>query len=436
MSLSTGKLGKNSIYKKSFFDLQYIPDNNLLFLQKASDKMDRLFQFSASMVNSVDTSFKRYLWSSINWNNRLIALTGARGVGKTTLLLQHIRESLNDIPGQAIYVNVDDLYFSRNSLVDFADGFLKRGGKFLFFDEVHKYRSWSQEIKNIYDYFPELKIILTGSSALDIYRGKADLSRRAIHYKMQGLSFREFIELKYNFHFPVYKLDDLLFNAQNLIPEILEKIKPIKAFEEYLRFGYFPYFMEGEAEFQERLKQTVNQVLESDLPSVENINFTSVHYLRKLLSILAEIVPYKPNIVKLSRQVGISRETLIRYLYLLERADMLILLQSGSHGISKMNKPEKIYLNNPNLSNVLAGIPSNPGTLRETFFLNQLQVLHSVHWSEKSDFLVDNKYTFEIGGKRKNKKQIAGIDNSFVAADNIEYALHNKIPLWIFGFLY
>jgi hypothetical protein len=398
--------------------------------------MESLFQYSASRINSVDTSFKRYLWDKINWNNRLIAITGARGVGKTTLLLQYIRENLNDKPDQVIYVSVDDLYFSKNSLVDFADEFIKRGGKFLFLDEIHKYKNWSQEIKNIYDYFPDLRIIVIGSSALDIYKGKADLSRRAVVYKMHGLSFREFIALKYDYHFPVSKLDDLLKNAQKLIPDILEKIKPIKLFEEYLRFGYFPYFMEGEDEFQERLKQTVNQVLESDLPSVENINFNAVHYLRKLLSILAEIVPYKPNIVKLSQQVGVSRETLIRYLSLLERADMLILLQSGTHGISKMNKPEKIYLNNPNIVNSLSDNQSNHGTLRETFFLNQLQVLHSINWSDKSDFLVDNKYTFEIGGKNKDRKQITGVENAFVAADNIEYAQQNKIPLWLFGFLY
>ena len=398
--------------------------------------MESLFQYSASRINSVDTSFKRYIWDKINWNNRLIAITGARGVGKTTLLLQYIRENLNDKPDQVIYVSVDDLYFSKNSLVDFADEFIKRGGKFLFLDEIHKYKNWSQEIKNIYDYFPDLRIIVIGSSALDIYKGKADLSRRAVVYKMHGLSFREFIALKYDYHFPVSKLDDLLKNAQKLIPDILEKIKPIKLFEEYLRFGYFPYFMEGEDEFQERLKQTVNQVLESDLPSVENINFNAVHYLRKLLSILAEIVPYKPNIVKLSQQVGVSRETLIRYLSLLERADMLILLQSGTHGISKMNKPEKIYLNNPNIVNSLSDNQSNHGTLRETFFLNQLQVLHSINWSDKSDFLVDNKYTFEIGGKNKDRKQITGVENAFVAADNIEYAQQNKIPLWLFGFLY
>jgi predicted AAA+ superfamily ATPase len=405
-------------------------------LSKASVKMENLFQFSASRINSVDTSFKRYLWNKINWNNRLIAITGARGVGKTTLLLQYIRENLTDHPDEVIYVNMDDLYFAKNTLVDFASEFVKKGGKYLFLDEVHKYRNWSQEIKNIYDYFSELKIVVTGSSALDIFKGKADLSRRAILYRLQGLSFREFIALKYNYLFPVVALDDLLKNAIKIGTPILEKIKPIKLFEEYLQYGYYPFFKEGEAEFQFRLKQTVNHLLDSDLPSVENIDFNAVHYLRKLISILAEIVPYKPNIVKLSQQVGISRETLVRYLYLLEKADLLILLQTSVYGISKMNKPEKIYLNNPNLINTLADSQSNQGTLRETFFLNQLQVLHAVNYSEMSDFLVDNKYTFEIGGKNKSRKQITGIENSFVAADNIEFAWEKKIPLWLFGFLY
>ena len=398
--------------------------------------MENLFQFSATRINSVDTSFKRYLWNKINWNNRLIAITGARGVGKTTLLLQYIRENLNNKPDEVIFVNMDDLYFSKNTLVDFANEFVKKGGKYLFLDEVHKYRNWSQEIKNIYDYFPELKIVVTGSSALDIFKGKADLSRRAILYRLQGLSFREFIALKYNYLFPVIALDDLLKNALKIGTPILEKIKPIKLFEEYLQYGYYPFFKEGEAEFQFRLKQTVNYLLDSDLPSVENIDFNAVHYLRKLISILAEIVPYKPNIVKLSQQVGISRETLVRYLYLLEKADLLILLQTSAYGINKMNKPEKIYLNNPNLINALADIQSNQGTLRETFFLNQLQESHAVNYSEMSDFLVDNKYTFEIGGKNKSRKQITGIENSFVAADNIEFAWENKIPLWLFGFLY
>lgn len=398
--------------------------------------MDKLFQYSISRIDSINTDFKRYLWNKIDWSNRLIAITGARGVGKTTLLLQYIKEKLDANPDEVIYVNLDDLYFSKNTIVDFANEFVKRGGKYLFLDEVHKYNNWSQEIKNIYDYFNELKIVITGSSALDIFKGNADLSRRAIMYKMQGLSFREYIALKYKYTFPVLTLEQILTNPANYISKILTEIKPIKLFEAYLKTGYYPFFLEDEQNFHIRLKQTVNHVLESDLPSVERIDFSSVHNLRKLLSILTEIVPFKPNILKLSKQVDVSRETLIKYLYLLSRADLLMLLQTGTFGISKMNKPEKVYLNNTNLAYALSDTQVNKGTLRETFFYNQVNERNNVFYSAKSDFFVNNKYTFEIGGKNKTRKQISNIDNAFIAADNIEYAQGNKIPLWLFGFLY
>lgn len=399
-------------------------------------KMDKLFQYSKSRINSVNTGFKRYLWNKIDWNSRLIAITGARGVGKTTLLLQYIKENLAKNPDEVIYVNLDDLYFSKTTIVDFTDEFVKRGGKYLFLDEVHKYLNWSQEIKNIYDYFNQLKIVITGSSALDIFKGKADLSRRAIMYKMQGLSFREFIALKYKHLFPVLDLDQIVSSPSIYISEILNEIKPVKLFEEYLRTGYYPFFLEDEQNFHIRLKQTVNHVLGNDLPSVEKIDFTSVHNLRKLLSILTEIVPYKPNILKLSKQVEVSRETLIKYLYLLSRADLLMLLQTDTLGISKLNKPEKIYLNNPNLAYAITDTQVNKGTLRETFFYNQLKEGNHVLYSGKGDFLINNRYIFEVGGKNKTRKQIQDINNAYIAADNIEYAQGNKIPLWLFGFLY
>jgi len=398
--------------------------------------MDKLFQYSKSRINSVNTGFKRYLWNKIDWNSRLIAITGARGVGKTTLLLQYIKENLAKNPDEVIYVSLDDLYFSKTTIVDFTDEFVKRGGKYLFLDEVHKYLNWSQEIKNIYDYFNQLKIVITGSSALDIFKGKADLSRRAVMYKMHGLSFREFIALKYKHLFPVLDLDQIVSSPSIYITEILTKIKPIKLFEEYLRTGYYPFFLEDEQNFHIRLKQTVNHVLDNDLPSVEKIDFASVHNLRKLLSILTEIVPYKPNILKLSKQVGVSRETLIKYLYLLSRADLLMLLQTDTLGISKLNKPEKIYLNNPNLAYAITDTHVNKGTLRETFFYNQLNEGNHLLYSSKGDFLINNRYVFEVGGKNKTRQQIQDIHNAYIAADNIEYAQGNKIPLWLFGFLY
>ncbi|MBE0655795.1 MAG: AAA family ATPase [Bacteroidales bacterium] len=398
--------------------------------------MDKLFQYSSSMVNAIELGFKRYLWDTINWQNRLIVIVGARGVGKTTLLLQYIKENFSLKPEEVIYASLDDLYFSKNSLVNFAGEFVKRGGKYLFLDEVHKYKNWSQELKSSYDYFPELKMVVTGSSALNIYKGNADLSRRAILYKMNGLSFREFIELKHGIKFPVLLLEEILENSTKHIHVILQKIKPIRLFEEYIRRGYYPFFSEGLEEYHLRIKQIVNHVLDVELPSVERIDFNAVHHLRTLLSVVSEIVPYKPNILKLSNQVGVSRETLVRYLYLLERADLLMMLKSGTSGISQMNKPEKVYLHNTNLSFTLANEQANAGSNRETFFYNQLKVGHKVSYAPSGDFVVDNIYTFEVGGKNKQQKQIEGINKAYIAADNIEYSYQNRIPLWLFGFLY
>lgn len=398
--------------------------------------MEKLFQYSASRINTVSLAFKRYLLDKIAWNNRLIAITGARGIGKTTMLLQYIRENLNQKPDEVLYVSLDDLYFSKNTIVDFAGEFAKRGGKFLFLDEVHKYKNWSQELKNIYDYFGELKVVVTGSSALDIYKGTADLSRRALLYKMPGLSFREFLLLKYGHSFPVLTLDSVLNNAASAIEPILQQIKPIKLFEEYLFSGYYPFFMEDESNFHDRLRQIVNHVLEVDLPAVETVDFMAVHNLKRLLAVIAEMVPFKPNLSKLSQQVGVSRETLLKYLYLLAKADLLMVLETDTFGISKMNKPEKVYLNNANLMAALTANMVNAGTTRETFIFNQLKQMHQVSYTGQGDLFVANTYTIEVGGMNKKRKQIEGLQNAFIAADNIEFAYQNKIPLWLFGFLY
>jgi predicted AAA+ superfamily ATPase len=376
------------------------------------------------------------LWHEINWGNRLIAITGARGVGKTTLLLQYIKDIFKTDIENILYVSLDNLYFSKTTLSDFADEFVKRGGKYLFLDEVHKYPNWSLEIKNIYDNYPELFIVFTGSSALDILKGKGDLSRRVVTYKMNGLSFREFLTFKYRLIFPVYSLKDIIENATEICNAINTTIKPIKYFEEYLKTGYYPYFIEGEDDYYQRIEQTINQIIETDLPTIENIDFTAIHNIRKLLVVIAEVVPFKPNILKLSKQIGINRDTFVKYLHWLARADLLLLLETDTHGTSKLNKPEKVFLNNPNLIYTLTQSVTNTGSLRETFFYNQLKVKHKVLYSNIGDFLVDNKFIFEIGGKNKTNRQIPGIDNAYIAADNIEYAYKNTLPIWLFGFLY
>ncbi len=349
--------------------------------------------------------------------------------------MQHIKSEHKDI-SNVIYVSLDDLYFSKTTLTEFADRFVKYGGKYLFLDEVHKYPDWSIEIKNIYDNYPELKIVITGSSALEIHKGKGDLSRRIVVYKLNGLSFREFLELKYNIIFSEYTISQITENAVEIANAINERIKPLKLFDEYLKIGYYPYFIEDTENYYKRLEQTVNQIIEVDFLTIEKINFTAVYNIRKLLSIIAEIVPFKPNISKLSKQIGINRDTLIKYLHWLQRAELLLLLTTDTYGISKLNKPEKIYLNNPNLIYALNENKPNIGTIRETFFHNQLKVKHKIKYSGTGDFLIDNKYTFEIGGKNNTQKQIAGTKNAFVIADNIEYAYKNVIPMWILGFLY
>ncbi|MBI9067267.1 MAG: AAA family ATPase [Salinivirgaceae bacterium] len=397
--------------------------------------MDNLIQQFQSRLISLNFTFKRYLCKQINWNNRLIAIIGARGVGKTTLLLQHIKENHKDL-NEVLYVSLDNLYFGKNTLSDFADEFVKLGGKYLYIDEVHKYPNWSVEIKNIYDNYPELFIVITGSSALDIHKGKGDLSRRIVIYRMNGLSFREFIKLKYGIDFKVYTLKDITENAIEIAQHINAEIKPIKLFKEYLKTGYYPFFTEGNDHYYERLEQAVNEIIETDLPAMEPIDFSAVYNIKKLLMVIAELVPFKPNVSKLSVKIGINRDTLLKYLYWLQRADLLLLLTSDTYGISKMNKPEKVYLNNSNLIYALSGDSANIGTVRETFFFNQLNVKHKITYPGKADFLVDNKFIFEIGGKNKTQKQIIGLKNAFIVADNIEYAYKNTIPVWMFGFLY
>jgi len=399
-------------------------------------KMEKLIEYSNKRIAATDTGYLRFLHEIIDWNNRLIAITGARGVGKTTFLLQHIKMNLFHRPDEVIFVNADDLHFAKSTLIEFADEFVKRGGKYLFIDEVHKYKNWSTEIKNIYDYFSELNIVITGSSALDIFKSAADLSRRTMTYKMPGLSFREFIALSEGIQLSKLALSDILNNHLQISTDIAGKIKPIKLFREYLRYGYYPFFKESVESFPIKLKQAVNQVLESDLPAIVHIDYNSIFSLRKLLSIITEIVPFKPNISKLSQQVEVSRETLVRYLNHLNNADLLLLLQSSIKGMSRMNKPEKVYLHNPNLMFALTEKEVNIGTLRELFFYNQLQHGHNVLSSNAGDFIVDQKFTFEIGGKNKGAGQIKMVKDSFLAIDDIEIGTGNKIPLWLFGMLY
>jgi len=397
--------------------------------------MERLKRLSINAARRTSTDFKRYLYDSINWDRQLIGITGARGSGKTIMLLQHLKYLL-ETKNNALYVSLDDVFFAETKLVYFAEDFVKYGGTHLLLDEVHKYLNWSQELKNISDNLPELKVVFTSSSALEIHKGSHDLSRRAIMHNLPGLSLREYLKLKYQIILPKFSLKQIIDDTDKITSAVLNKIKPLPIFNEYLKEGYYPYFLDTESDYLKQLISSLNLVLEGDLPAIHKIDFSSIIKLKNLLNIISRIVPFKPNIEKLARQTNTSRETLLKYLYYLDKAQIIQWLGSNTNGINYLNKPDKIFLGNTNIAYALSGEQADKGNIRETFFLNQLTVNHAVTYPKTGDFMVDNKYLFEVGGKSKTQKQIAGIENSFIVADDIEYGFGNKIPLWLFGFMY
>lgn len=400
--------------------------------------MKQLFSAFYRKLEETDMRFERYLKSQIDWNNRLTAITGARGTGKTTMLLQHIKEQHGNNPENVLFVSLDNIYFTTNNLYSLADDFYSLGGQELYLDEVHKYPNWSQEIKNIYDDFPKLKIVFTGSSMLQIFKADADLSRRVRHYQLFGLSFREFLifegllQKSHN----AFLLEDILQNHVSIAQKLNKEAILLPAFQKYLQYGYYPYFQEDIAGYGERVLQTFNTVMESDLPNVESIDFYSINRIKKLFYILSEMVPFTPNISQLSQMVDVTRVSLMNYLQLLEKSHSVLLLRQKATGIRQMVKPEKIYLQNTNYSYALSAENPEIGNLRETFFFNQLQQNHKVTYTEQTDFCIDGKYYFEIGGKHKSTKQIKGLNNAFLALDGITIGFRNEIPLWLFGFLY
>ena len=370
----------------------------------------------------------------IDWNNRLIGIRGSRGVGKTTLILQYIKQNYK-ADNKVLYVSLDDLFFAENRFYDLAEEFYKKGGELLAVDEVHGYPNWSAEIKNVYDDMPNLQVIFTGSSLLQLRNAKADLSRRAVIYQMPGLSFREFVGFETNKEFPVLDFEELLNNHTEIAISHLSEYKPLAYFSHYLNYGYYPFYLENKESFHQKLSEIILTVLEVDIPKSANIPISNIIFLKKLLAIISRSVPYKPNLNSLSQRTGISLNTLKVYIKLLRDAELINLLGVEDKGTNSINKPEKIYLNNSNLMYNLADSQSDIGNIRETFFYNQISRYYKVDISKNSDFQV-NKYTFEIGGKSKTKKQIVGIPNSFVVKDNIEIGSGNIIPLWMFGLLY
>ncbi len=398
--------------------------------------MERLIELFRNKLALVPTQLSRSLMSEIQWDVKLIGIKGARGVGKTTLMLQYIKQQLSAELNATLYVSLDHLWFSENTLVDLADDFVKRGGKYLFLDEVHKYENWTQELKNIYDAYPTLKVVFTGSSLLEILNARADLSRRAIVYHLQGLSFREYLILHTNNDFKKYELDTILNHHTEISAEVLPHIKPLVYFDDYLKHGYFPFHLEQPDVYYMRINEIISMMLEIELPLLRGIDVGYIARIKQLLYIISQAVPFVPNVSKLSEKIGIERKTLLSYLHYLDEIALTKNLFKESFGISSLQKPQKIYLENTNYMFALGAESVNKGNLRETFFANQLKQNHTITYTDLGDFLVDNKYTFEIGGKSKNNKQIKETSHSFIAADDIEYGFGNKIPLWMFGFLY
>jgi predicted AAA+ superfamily ATPase len=391
--------------------------------------MEILYQNFEERLRRTTLDFKRYLYPTINWNNRMFGIVGPRGVGKTTLLLQHIKE--NHSTADTLYVSMDDLYFASNSLLEMVENFHKNGGKFLFIDEIHKYPEWSRALKNIYDNYPDLKVVFTGSSVLDILKGNADLSRRALLMHMQGLSFREYLQFFHGISVPVLSLEDILAHKGNDLKPLIGY--PVKFFKEYLQRGYYPF---GNDEyFSAHLRQIISQTMESDIPLYANMNISTGRKLLKLLAIIADSVPFKPNFSGLSRLIEASKNNISDYFYYIEKAGMIAQLREKTESYLVVGKVEKVYLDNTNLAFVLSEKAPDVGNMRETVFFNQMRVNNKVYRSEKGDFNIDNM-TFEVGGKSKNQKQIEGLKNACIVKDDIEYGYKNVIPLWAFGLNY
>lgn len=387
----------------------------------------RLILRYKSKLQSTSTDFVRYLHDQIHWNAQLIALIGARGVGKTTLILQHIK--LYDDVETSLYVSADDIYFSSHTLVSLAEDFYRNGGKRLYIDEIHRYPNWSTEVKNIYDFMPGLQVVYAGSSILDLEKGGADLSRRRLQYHLYGLSFREFLMFEEGLQLPAASLDDIVRGKVALPADY----RPLQLFKKYLRQGYYPFFREEE--YLTRIDQTVNATLENDIPQFASLNIATVRKLKLLLYIIAGSVPFKPNMSKIARDTGISRNELPNVFAYLNKAGIIEQLRTDVMGISALGKVDKVYLDNTNLAFALSSSTPDIGNVRETFFMMATRVTHAPFSSEKSDFRLGD-YTFEVGGKKKGGKQIKDVPNAYIVKDDIEFAVANVLPLWTFGFLY
>lgn len=389
-------------------------------------------------MQTVKLDFVRNMMDVIDWNDRLLMIKGQKGVGKTTLMLQRIMQVFGATnTTDVLYASLDNIYFGTHNLLDFIEHFYARGGRYLFLDEVHKYKGWSLEIKNAYDEFEDMHIVLSGSSLVNLNEGAADLSRRCITYTMLGLSFREYLRMFHQKDFRKRTLQEILTDGNSLCAEVNAQMRPLPLFSEYLRYGYYPFLKEGQNNYYVRIENIVNTIIEEELPQLRKLDVGNIRKIKSLLGILSSGVPYTVDTTKLASMAEISRNTLLQYLQNLSEAKLIQLLYSDVTNVKRLQKPDKIYVENTNMLHALTTSIVNEGTEREVFFINQLSSAHVVEYSKSSaDFTIDHKYTIEVGGRSKDGKQIAGINNSFIASADEEFVLGNKIPLWLFGFLY
>ena len=408
--------------------------SNQTIMRMETIEVQPLFDNYHRKIAKVDLKFKRYLYSQINWKARMIGIKGARGVGKTTMLLQHILDNYEDID-QTLYVSLDDLWFASHNLMELVDWADRHGLSRLYLDEVHRYKSWSETLKNIYDNYPDMGIVYTSSSLLAIDNAKVDLSRRQTPYTLYGLSFREFLDFEDVAHISPIPIETLLRDHVKQAMKITKNLKVAPLFEAYLKHGYYPFYREVGDDFPIRLREIVSLVIENDLPAVENISYETLLKVKRLLMIISEHVPFEPNMSELWKQLSTNNELGLRMLYSLDKAQILSLLTSKTKSYKYLSKPDKIFLNNPNLMHTLCPTVEI-GHERETFFNSQMSVAHEVKFPQKGDFLVNDRYLFEVGGKNKTFNQIKDISDSFLAVDETEVGLSNRIPLWMFGMTY
>ncbi len=397
--------------------------------------MEKIIEKSNKSIQAVHYPYQRDVIGQINWDWKMNGIVGARGTGKTTLLLQKLQQ-LSKKGHEVLYIRLDDIYFNDHRVYDLADSFRKNGGEYLYMDEVHKYPGWARELKNIYDSVPELKLVFSGSSILEITKQDADLSRRALMYEMTGLSFREYLLMSAVAALPSYPLTEIFKEHVSIASGIIGKIPVLKHFSFYLKSGFYPYFLEPERDYFTTLEQIIRTVMETDLRFIENFDIAQSRKMLTLLKVIAASVPFKPNISKISQKTDLHRQTVLHYFQYLEKSRMIKLVNLPERYISRLQKPDKIFLDNPNLFFVLNHEMVNTGNLRETFALNQLSVKHEVFLHKQADFLVDHKFVIEIGGKNKDNVQVRNVDNAYIFTDDIEIGHHNRIPLWLLGFLY